>query len=83
MCEEYAFNYKITLIVTKSQLLFFSYLDNYHSELLNLTMKNGNLMPYVSKCMHLVTTIYTHLNRDNVIDFVMGYINTPTIESFN
>ena len=26
ICEEYAFNYKITLNATKSQLLYFSYL---------------------------------------------------------
>ena len=33
-------------------------------------MKDGNVIPYVSKCLHLGTTIYTPLNRDNVIDVV-------------
>ena len=37
--EEYALNYKITFNETKSQLLYFSYLDKDHSDLLNLTMK--------------------------------------------
>ena len=39
ICEEYTFNYKITFNATKSQLLYFSYLDKYHSDLLSLTMK--------------------------------------------
>ena len=38
ICEEYAFNYKITFNATKSQLLYLSYLDKAHSDLLNLTM---------------------------------------------
>ena len=33
-------------------------------------MKDGNVIPYVSKCLHLGTTIYTTLYRDNVIDIV-------------
>ena len=33
-------------------------------------MKDGNAIPYVSKCLHLGTTIYTTLYRDNVIDVV-------------
>ena len=33
-------------------------------------MKDGNVIPYVSKCVHLGTTIYTTLYRDNVIDVV-------------
>ena len=33
-------------------------------------MKDGNVIPYVSKCLHLGTTIYTTLYRDNVIDVV-------------
>ena len=33
-------------------------------------MKYGNVIRYVSKCLHLVTTIYTTLYRDNVIDVV-------------
>ena len=33
ICEEYAFNYKITFNVPKSQLLYFSYLDNDHNDL--------------------------------------------------
>ena len=63
ICEEYAFNYKITFNATKSQLLYFSYLGKYHSDLLSLTMKDGNVIPYVSKCLHLGTTIYTTLYR--------------------
>ena len=60
ICEEYAFNYKITFNATKSQLLYFSYLDKDHSDLLSVTMKDGNVIPlYVSKCLHLGTTIYT------------------------
>ena len=59
--KEYAFHYKITLNATKSQLLYFSYLDNDHSDLLSLTMKYGNVIPYVSKCLHLGTTLYTTL----------------------
>ena len=70
ICEEYAFNYKITFNATKSQLLYFSCLDKDHSDLLSLTMKDGNVIPYVSKCLHLGTTIYTTLYRDNVIDVV-------------
>ena len=66
ICEEYAFNYKITFNTTKSELLYFSYLDKDHSDLLSLTLKDGN----VSKCLHLGTTIYTTLYRDNVIDVV-------------
>ena len=31
-------------------------------------MKDGNVIPYVSKWVHLGTTIYTTLYRDNVID---------------
>ena len=61
ICEEYAFNYKITFNATKSQLLYFSYLGKDHSDLLSLTMKDGNVIPYVSKCLHLGTTIYTTL----------------------
>ena len=39
ICEEYAFHYKITFNATKSPLLYFSYLDKDHSDLLSLTMK--------------------------------------------
>ena len=67
---EYAFNYKITFNATKSQLLYFSYLDKDHSDLLSLTMKDGNVITYVSKCLHLGTTIYTTLYSDNVMDVV-------------
>ena len=42
-------NQKITFNATKSQLLYFSYLDKDHSDLLNLTMKDGNVIPYLSK----------------------------------
>ena len=70
ICEEYAFNYKTTFNTTKSQLLLFSYLDKDHGDLINLTMKDGNVIPYVSKCLHLGTTIYTTLYKDNVIDVV-------------
>ena len=70
ICEEYVFNYKITFNATKSQLLYFGYLGKDHSDLLSLIMKNGNVIPYVSKCLHLGTTIYTTLYRDNVIDVV-------------
>ena len=49
ICEKYAFNYKITFNATKSQLLYFSYLDKDYSDLLNLTMKDGNVIPYLSK----------------------------------
>ena len=70
ICEEYALNYKITFNATKSQLLYFSYLGKDHSNLLSLTMKDGNVIPYVSKCLHLSTTIYTTLYRDYVIDVV-------------
>ena len=70
ICEENAFNYKITFNATKTQLLYLSYLDKDHSDLLNLTMKDGNVIPYVSKCVHLGTTLYTQLYRDNVIDVV-------------
>ena len=69
ICEAYAFNYKIVFNATKSQLLYFSYLNKDHSYLLNLIMKYGNLIPYMSNCLHLGTTIYIHLYyRDNVID---------------
>ena len=57
ICEEYAFNYKITFNATKSQLLYFSCLDKDHSDLLSLTMKDGNVIPYVSKCLHLIIII--------------------------
>ena len=50
ICEEYAFNYKISFNATKSQLLYSSYLDKNHSDLLNLTRKDGNVISYVSKC---------------------------------
>ena len=71
ICEECAFNYKITFNATKSQLLYFSYLDKDHNDLLNLTMKDGNVIPYVSKCVHIgISTIYTTFYRDNVIDVV-------------
>ena len=33
-------------------------------------MKDGNVIPYVSKCLHLGTTIHTTLYSDNVIDVV-------------
>ena len=33
-------------------------------------MKDGNVIPYVSKCLHLGTTIYILLYRDNIIDVV-------------
>ena len=68
ICEVYAFNYKITFNATKSKLLYFSYFDKDHSVLLSLTMKDGNVIPYVSKCEHLGNTIYTTLYRDNAID---------------
>ena len=70
ICEQYAVNYTISLNATKSQLLYLSYLDKHQSDLLNLTMKYGNCRPYESKCLHLGTTIYTMLYRDNVIDVV-------------
>ena len=70
ICEEYAFNYKITFNAAKSQLLYFSYLDKDHSDLLNLIVKDGNVIPYVSKCLHLGITIYTTLYRDTVIGVV-------------
>ena len=65
ICEEYAFNYKITFNAIKI-LLF----RKDHSDLLNLTMKDGSVIPYVSKCLHICTTIYTTLYRDNVIDVI-------------
>ena len=63
---EYAFNYKIAFNATKSQLLFFSYLDKDHSDLLSLTMKDGNATPYVSKCLHLGTTIICHIIHNSI-----------------
>ena len=33
-------------------------------------MKYGNVIRYVSKCVHLDTTIFLQLYRDNVIDVV-------------
>ena len=69
ICKEYACNYKITFKATKCQALYFSFLDKDHSDLLNLTMQDGNIIPYyVSKCVHHGTTIYAQLCRDNVID---------------
>ena len=70
ICEEYAFIHKITFNATKTSLIYIYYLDKDHSDLLNLTMKDGSVIPYVSKCLHLGTTIYTTLYRDNVIDVV-------------
>ena len=70
ICEEYAFNYKITFNATKCQLLYFRYLDKDHSDLLSFTMKDRNVIPYVNKCLHLGATIYTALYRDNVIDVI-------------
>ena len=67
--NEYDFNYKITINASKTQLLYFSYLDTNHSDLLKLTIKDGNVIPYVSKCLHLGTTIYTTLCK-YVIDVV-------------
>ena len=58
----------ITCNATKSQLLYLSYLGKDHSELLSFTMKYGNVIPYMSKCLHLGTTIYTTLYRHHVID---------------
>ena len=58
ICEEYAFNYKITFNATKSQLLYFSYLDKDHSDVLSSTIKDGNVIPYVSKCLYLDTQHY-------------------------
>ena len=52
ICEEYAFN------ATKSQLFYLSYLDKDHSDLLNLTMKDGNMIPYVSKSVNLESWYY-------------------------
>ena len=66
ICVEYAFNYKITFNATKSQLWYFSYVDKDHRDLLKLTMKDRNVIPYVN----LGTTIYTTLYRDSVIDVV-------------
>ena len=60
----------IAMNATKSQLLYFSYLDKDHRDLLNLTMKDGNVIPYVSKYWHIGTTIYTTLYRDDGIDVV-------------
>ena len=62
-------------MLLKSQLLYFSYLDKDHSDLLCLNMKDGNVIPYVSKCLHLGTTIYTMLYRDNVINVVNELYN--------
>ena len=61
---------KIMPLITKLHLMLLniSYLDKDHSDLLSLTMKY--VIPYVSKCLHLGTTIYTTLYRDNVIDVV-------------
>ena len=42
-------------------------------------MKDGKVIPYVSKYVHLGTTIYIQLYRDHVIDVVMNCINVPTI----
>ena len=59
-------------LITKLPLMLLkvSYVGKDHSDLLSLTMKDGNVIPYVSKCLHLGTTIYTTLYRDNVIDVV-------------
>ena len=52
----------------------------HHSDLLSLTMKDGDVIPYVSKCLHLGTTIYTKtLYRDNVLMSSMNCINPQTI----
>ena len=50
-------------LITKLPLMLLkvSYLVIDHSDLLNLTMKDGNVIPYVSKCLDLGTTIYTML----------------------
>ena len=51
-------------------LLKVSYLDKNHIDLLNLTMEDTNVIPYGSKCLHIGTTIYRTLYRDNVTDAV-------------
>ena len=79
ICEEYALNYKITFNATKSQLLYFSYLGKDHSDLLSLIMKDGNVIPYVSKCLHLGTTITQHYIEIMLLMSLMNCINVPTI----
>ena len=66
ICEEYAFNFKITF---KSQLLYFNYICTSHNELSNLKMQDGNIIPFVNKCVHLGTTIHIELytNKVNII----------------
>ena len=79
ICEEYAFNYKITFNATKSQLLFYSYLDKDHSDLLSLTMKDENVIPYVSKCLHLDSTNTQRYIEITLLMSLMNCINVPTI----
>ena len=76
ICEEYAFNYKITCNATKSQLLYFSYLDKDHSYLLSFTMKDRNVIPYVSKCLVLqYTQRYIEIM---LLMSLMNCMNAPT-----
>ena len=42
-------------------------------------MKDGNVIPYVSKCLHLVTTIYTTIIEIMLLMSLMNCINVPTI----
>ena len=71
ICEEHAFNYKITFNATKSILLCLRYLDKDHSDLLKLTMKDGIVLPYMWVNVGILVLQYIHsFYRDNVIDVV-------------
>ena len=86
ICEEYDFNYKITFYFIKSQLLYFSYLDKDHTDLLNLTMKHVVFLPWkcytVTNCVDCISnTIYTQLYRSNA--FEASNKNNPIYFHYN
>ncbi len=66
MCEDYACKFKIKFNASKSQLLFFSCKGEMTDNFCTLKMRDGNSIPYVNKCVHLGTTLYTDLYRTNI-----------------
>ena len=62
--EKYARKYVILFKATKSQLFYFSKdINNYNVQSV-LSMDNGKKIPYVTKCLHLDTSISNKCTQD-------------------
>ena len=76
MCEDYAYKFKITFNATKSQLLYFSSINNDISNMLHLIMNDGKVITHVNILVKLYTPSYI---RTMSLMLLMIYIDVLTI----